>query len=314
MIYTLTMNPAVDRTITTSCFRLGETNRVRDVKVEGRGKGINVSLALQQFGVNSVAVAPVGGPEGELIEETLQAAGISHKLYHLSSGRTRVNVKVFDDDAQVTTELNEPGPTLAGNDCEALTQLVIQSLQPQDVLICAGSLPPGVDDHFYAELMRKAQQQGAVCVLDTSGEAFRHGLEARPAIIKPNRVEAEAWFGSPLQSEQDILACLEALADYGVDLVVVSLGSDGAVLRGRDGRIVWAKATHCSVQSTVGCGDVLLAACLAGWEKGARLEEMAQFAVAAATAAAERQGTAFPSLEEVEVSLARVEWRTNPER
>lgn len=313
MIYTLTMNPAVDRTVTVSGFELGATNRVQDVKVEGRGKGINVSLALKEFGLESLVIAPVGGAGGTLIRDTLVKAGIKHNLYDLRDRPTRTNLKIYDARTKLTTEVNEPGPYLTDSDCQAISSMVLNALQPGDVLVCAGSLPPGVPDDFYGTLIRFAKDKGVFCVLDSSAEPFRRGLAAGPHMIKPNKAEAEAWFDRPLNTRAALLDCLDAFVNSGVSSAIISLGKDGAVFRRVDEKPVWATASQCEVQSTVGCGDVMLAASLAAWAQGWSLPELARFATAAATAAAEQAGTAVPARAAVLDALERIAVETGLE-
>jgi 1-phosphofructokinase len=306
VIYTLTMNPAVDRTVTVSRFEAWATNRVQDVTIEGRGKGINVSLALKEFGLESLAFAPIGGAEGEIIREALQQAGIEHNLYQLQSGSTRVNIKIYDKETQITTEVNEPGPHLSADDCKAISDMVLDALRPGDILVCAGSLPPGVPDDFYAYVIRLAKQKDVFCVLDASGEPFRRGLAAGPHMAKPNRSEAEAWFGQSLSTKTALMDCLDDFINLGLSLAIISLGKDGAVFRRAGEGIVWAAAASCDARSTVGCGDVMLAASISAVVQGKPLVDLARFATGAATAAAEQPGTAVPDSDAVEALLDRV--------
>lgn len=299
MIATLTMNPAVDRVVTLANIELGGTNRLKQVHDYACGKGINVSRALKKLGVDSVVLGLFAGNEGEMIESALAEEGIRLNPTWLTTGRTRVNVKVYEEDLVRTTELNEQGPEVSLQDQEALWQ-TLDSLLPQlNYLICSGSLPPGIVPTFYAELLTKCAPFGVKVCLDASGEALREGIKNRPFMVKPNKDEAEDLLGMTIGNRESLVKAVDQLLKMEIPLGAISLGADGAVFYQQGYPAYFAKAAASQVHSTAGCGDALLSGLLASILKGASWEESVCYSVATATATAELSGTEFPDTNHV---------------
>lgn len=306
MIATLTMNPAVDRTVIVNGFRSGGLNRVKEVRVDASGKGINVSKALLKLGFGSMALGFLGGNEGKFIVEEAMQAGIAARFTWLEGRSTRTNVKVFDEATGETTELNEPGPLVREADLERLNEDIDRALRECTHLICSGSLPPGVPDDFYANLVERANERGVYCVLDTNGPALVKGIRKRPFMIKPNSDEIADIMGRPLKSAPDLVTAVKTLLAESIVIVILSLGADGAIFGSREG-IFWSRAPAEVVRSTAGCGDALVAATVASLASGRDWEETARFATAVAVATVGMEGTAFPSLDEVERVVDKVQ-------
>ena len=305
MIGTLTMNPAIDRTVTVDGFRLGTLNRVRKVRVDASGKGINVSKALIRFGEQSLAMGLLGGMTGQFIEQDLQNDGILPAFTWIKGQSTRTNVKVFDAESGSTTEINEPGPEISSANLQALRRDLFSGLGRVSYLVCSGSLPPGVPDTFYADVIREAQAKGVHCILDTSGSALARGMHAVPTLVKPNREEASQVLGVDLRSEAQIIEAVHRFLDIGIPYVVISLGPDGAVVATGES-IVWAQASVDMIRSTAGCGDALVAAVVWSLCSGKSWLEVARFATAAATATASLDGTIFPTMDMINSFSQRV--------
>ncbi|MCE5259866.1 MAG: PfkB family carbohydrate kinase, partial [Chloroflexi bacterium] len=189
MIFTVTLNPSIDRTLYFSNLKLGEVNRAQKVLTNLGGKGVNVSLALHNLGVASVMMGLAGGTAGELFIHGLSERGLECDFTRIS-GEMRSNITAVDLAARQTTKLNEPGPRVSPFELERLDQQLAKRLKPGDMVILSGSLPPGAPVDTYARLIHLAKSRGALCALDSSGDALVAGCRAQPEWIKPNIEEA----------------------------------------------------------------------------------------------------------------------------
>ncbi len=298
MIATVTLNPAVDRTIVVDGLTVGGLNRVRSSRQEGGGKGINVSRALAAMGERSQAMGLFGGAPGQLIVDGLPEL-VQARPTWLPTGETRTNIKIVDEESGQTTECNEAGPAIAAEVLALLQESVLGELRPRDYLVLAGSLPPGVPEDIYQRLMTAAKERDVCCVLDASGPSLAAGLQAQPDVIKPNQAEAAALLNQPLDGRDAQRRAVRRLLDQGPRIVVLSLGGNGALL-GRGQELVWTKLSVKTVRSTVGCGDTMVAAVVYGLQRGWDLLQIGRFAAAAAGGAATLDGTAFPCLEVIQ--------------
>lgn len=306
MIVTLTMNPSVDRTVALDELTLGATNRVREARVNGSGKGINVSLALKKLGISSAAAGILAGREGQFVEDTVRSAGITPYFTWLKQGATRVNTKVFESKHNRTTEINEPGPQVGAEDEAALWRDLKAVVPGADYLICAGSLPPGVEPGFYRRLTSWCRERGVKVCLDASGKALMEGVRAQPFMIKPNEDEVEQLLGWRPAGKEQMLTAVQRLAGLGPEIVIVSLGGEGAVFYRRGEDVLWARARAEPLASTAGCGDALVAGVISSLLAGRTWEELVCWSVAVATATAEIFGTEFPTVHHVQRALERV--------
>lgn len=306
MLVTVTMNPSVDRTVALEEFRLGETNRVKEVRSDASGKGINVSKALIKQGFTSTATGLLAGREGEFVEEAVRSAGITPRFTWLSKGQTRTNTKIFEIKHNWTTEINEPGPVVAAEDEAAFWQDFREILPQARFVICSGSLPPGIHPDFYARLIETCREHGVKVCLDTSGPALTAGVKAKPVMLKPNEDEVEQLLGWKPAGKEEMLAAVERLVHLGSELVVMSLGAEGAVFCRQGEEVLWGKAAAEPLASTSGCGDALVAGVVACLLTNRSWEETVRWSIATATATAEIFGTGFPDEEHIRRVLPRV--------
>lgn len=293
MIVTVTPNPSIDRTVTVERLQVGEINRALASRVDPGGKGVNVSRALSANGCSSVALVPLGGPDGLLLQTLLEEATVPYTVVALS-GATRTNVAVVDPSG-TTTKVNESGPVLTADEQTALRSAVLSSARGSAWLALCGSLPPETPDCWFADVI--AAHPGRVAV-DASGDGFRLAVAAGPDVIKPNREELEELVGRDLPTLGDVLDAASGIVSRGVTLVVVSLGSDGALAVSADDH--WfANATVTTPLSTVGAGDCLLAGLLQALERGATRQAALVEAVAWGAAAVSLPGSQVPGPEHV---------------
>ena len=285
MIYTVTLNPALDYHLKVDNLKSGSTNRSTESKLLVGGKGTNVSLVLKELGLESVALGFVAGFTGDEVVNCLKARGINTDFLKLTEGLTRINVKLSGD---TETEINAEGPVIKREDIARLRER-IEALQPDDILILAGSVPFGVDSQVYGELM-SAVPSSVKVIVDTSGRALIEALSYRPFLIKPNRDELQEAVGHTLTNEKEVVEAACKLQKMGACNVLVSLGADGAVLVADDGKVYKEEAKAVSVKSTVGAGDSMLAGFVSALDRG--YVEALKLAVAVGTATASVDGLA----------------------
>jgi 1-phosphofructokinase len=297
---TVTANPSVDRTIEVQGLVRGGLHRATAVHVQPGGKGINVARALVCNGIKARAVVPAGGAEGEQLISLLSDYSIE-VVRVPALGPVRMNVSVIEPDATVT-KLNEPGARLTGPETKALADAVISAARDASWVVVAGSLPPGVEPEFYADLILRLADEDVQVAVDTSGPALRAAVTAGPTLIKPNHHELEEAVQRPLKTLQDVVEAAQELRALGAGAVLASLGSDGAVLVDAQG--TWhAEAPVVLARSSVGAGDATLAGFLAGGGKG---EKALVSGVAWGAAAVSLPGSTMPRPDDLRPELVTV--------
>lgn len=298
MILTLTPNPSVDRTIEIAPLRHGEVQRATGSRVDPGGKGINVSRALHANGSATVAVFPTGGAHGHMMRDLLTGTGVPVRTVPIT-GSIRANVALVEPDG-TTTKINEQGPTLSERERAELFETITDSLDEADVtwVVGCGSLPGGMSESTYADLVRLVHQRGVRVAIDSSGEPMTAALAAGPDLIKPNREELAEAVGRPLRTLGEVVDTARELIATGIATILVSLGKDGAVLV-TDTDVVFASATINRPLSTVGAGDCTLAGYLHALAAGANPAQALRTAVAFGAAAVTLPGSRVPSPEQV---------------
>ena len=285
MIVTVTLNAALDRTLTVPNFHRGHRHRASQVLTLAGGKGINIARALKRLGVPVVATGLAGGRTGTRIVEELTAEAILNDFVRIAE-ESRTSTAVVDPMESSYTEINEWGPLVLPDELEVLREKLHYLAQGADFVVFAGSLPRGVEDSFYADAIRDLNRRGVPVVLDTEGEPLRLGTEAEPYLISPNQREAEHVVGQELDDEEDFLMALDAVAELGARNVHITLesGCFGLFREDRQVRRYRAVAPVLEAVSVVGAGDVLLAQFLAAQLAGKNVEEAFRLAVAAGAA------------------------------
>ncbi|MDF2935994.1 MAG: pfkB [Paenibacillaceae bacterium] len=305
-VVTVTMNPAVDKTVNVEKIELAGLNRIKDVRIDAGGKGINVAKVLAGFGVRSAALAVAGGYQSSLLRDKLEQAGIACS-FEEAEGETRVNLKVVDESTRQTTEFNEQGIQVNAGILERFTTRFADALDGTAYAVIGGSLPPGAPAGYYRTLIDAARKRKVSVILDADGPAFAEGLEAQPYAIKPNLHELELYFGHRLEDDKALVsAARELIRNKGVTLVLVSMGGDGSILISAT-EAYRARPFPIQPLSTVGAGDSMVAAMVYSLLGGRTLEEMARITSAAGTITASKPGTQVCGIEEVEAKLGLVE-------
>jgi 1-phosphofructokinase len=308
VIITLTANPSLDRTLMVERLERGRVIRADAAQVDAGGKGVNVSRVLVRNGYQTLAVLPSGGPEGAQLEALLAGDNVGLIPVRVN-GAVRANVSLVEPDGTVT-KINAPGPTLSGAEQEALLATTLMASRPDGWVAVCGSLPPGVEQDFYARLIVGLRRRGTKVALDTSDVSLELGLPAGPNLVKPNRDELSAVTGRPLQTLGDVVEAAKLVQDKGAEVVLVSLGADGAVLVDENG------ATHgvapvAAPRSAVGAGDALLAGYLAAGGEGVTSLRRALCWGAAATAL---PGSRMPAPDDLDLGAALIHDRVDLDR
>jgi len=292
MIVTVTLNPCRDKTQVIERFVHGGMNRVIESREDLSGKGVNVSIALAGLGAASVCLGFNFERGAAELAETVRRYGIKDDFV-LCPGGIRLNMKVLERDTDIMTEINEKGGFVSRELFEALKQKIYEYGKQADMIVFSGSVPKGVDDDCYAELITSARKgaPGVKVILDAEGPLLVNGLKAVPDIIKPNLFELETFFNSPIGSHETIVArCREIISQYGVKMICVSLGDKGAIITDAV-RAYFAPALPLTVRGLQGAGDSMVAGISLSVISGRPLVEILRYAVAAASASIERDGT-----------------------
>lgn len=304
MITTITMNPCIDRTVMIDAFEYGGLNRIKDSRKDIGGKGINVAAAYANLGGEALCTGINYLDGGDFIHKKLDEMHIRHDFV-MVPGELRVNLKVFDESKAVITELNEKGWPAPSESVAALKDKVKEHCKNSSAMVFSGSVPNGVDSDIYRELMQECDASQCRLILDAEGQLFLEGLKARPYLVKPNRHELESAFGIELNTYRDIVRGAEKLLDDGVQIVCVSLGSDGAMIVDSNDAF-YAPALPVKVKGTVGAGDSMVAALCLALEQGRSLDEMLRMAVAAAAASIMTEGTQLCTRRDFDTLLPQV--------
>ena len=301
MIYTVTLNPAVDYLLYLPEMRIGEIQRSDREIFDFSGKGINVSKVLTELGVETTALGFLAGFTGRAISEALAEDGVRQDFCFLPSGNTRVNVKLRHGRE---TDINGQGPDIPEASIGALLWK-LRGLTDKDILVLAGSCPKRLRRTIYAEILEKVAPTGVTTVVDADGELLRYALPMRPFLVKPNREELSGILGKPLDSDGAVLEGARKLMEYGARNVLVSLGGDGAILCAESGEGYRIGAVSGTCVNSIGAGDSMIAGFLAGYLSGGGDFEAALrlgSAAGAASAFSEGLGTRL----EIEALLRRV--------
>lgn len=253
MIYTVTVNPAIDYIVQLKELTLGEVNRMDyDNKLPG-GKGINVSRILKELGLDNTALGFLGGFTGEFVDDSLKELGLRTNFTRIAAD-TRINVKIK---AQTETEINGQGPQITAAEVAAFSQQ-FEQLTPADTVIFAGSLVPSLSTDFYSDLIKIIRSKGAQFVIDTTGESLLKTLPEQPLVVKPNNHELADLFGVELNSIADIVKYARKLLELGAQHVLVSMAVDGGLMVTQD-KVYRSKAPKGTVINSVGAGDSMIA-------------------------------------------------------
>ena len=282
MIITVTLNPALDKTVEIPDFSLDAVNRITAMRTDPGGKGLNASKVIAKLGGTSTVAGVLGGTTGRRIADAMDALGIACQFTFVD-GETRTNLKVIDPARHTNTDLNEPGLTVDQETLDHMRDALVAAIRPGDIVVLSGSLPKGAPADTYGSWTAACRTAGARVFLDADGEPLAHGLAAKPYLAKPNNHELSRLTGRALETADDLLAAARTLIADGVERVVVSMGGDGALFVSAN-RAYRAEGLRVPVGSTVGAGDSMVAALAYAAEQGMADADTVRLAVATSAA------------------------------
>ncbi|WP_311139911.1 1-phosphofructokinase, partial [Lancefieldella parvula] len=257
-IYTVTLNPALDKTVHVPNFTVDQVNRINWLRRDAGGKGINVSKVIAKLGGESTAIAVLAGQTGQWIANALDENNI--KVHAITvPGETRTNLKVVDTEGGTNTDINEPGPEVTDSVLDQALVDIVSKTSSGDIVVLSGSLPRGASTNTYGRWTRALRDAGLKVYLDADGAALSAGLEQKPYFTKPNDHELSAMLGRELVDVDAIATAASKIVAGGIDTVCVSMGGNGAVYATTN-EVWYAGPVKVKVGSTVGAGDSVVAA------------------------------------------------------
>ena len=289
MITTVTLNPAIDKMITVEKMNIGGVNIVGSIQIDPGGKGVNVSRVIQRLRGKTVALGFVGGGMGRCIIHCLKRERVTTDFVEVE-GETRVNLSLMERSKKTVTSFHEMGHRVREIELEILKDKLKGWLAESKIVVLSGSVPPGIHQGIYKELIFLIKSRGVKVFLDTHGQPLKEGIKAAPYLVKPNLDEMRELTGSPLSSDEDIVSSGKRLIESGVDIGIVSMGERGAYIFTED-KTLRAVAPRIEMLSTIGSGDSMIAGLALSLARGDSLEDAISLGVAAGAATAMTMGT-----------------------
>ncbi len=286
MVYTVTLNPALDYVVKVLDYQEGQVNRASETEFLPGGKGINVSIMLKHLGVNSVPLGFAAGFTGKELERYLIREGCVPDFVFLAEGNTRINVKLK---AGTETEFNAPGPIVSARELDAF-KVQIATLEKGDFLVLAGSIPKGLPESIYRDMLSDLRGRGVHVIVDTEGDALLQTLPYAPFMIKPNHHELGDIFQTEIKTKEEAACYAKKLQNQGARNVLVSMAGEGAVLVAETGKVYAAEAPKGIVVNSTGAGDSTVAGFLAGYLKSGNYETAFLKGICSGSATAFSQG------------------------
>jgi 1-phosphofructokinase family hexose kinase len=307
LIVTVTINPAIDNTITADRLVFEDRAYILSTSESAGGRGINASRVISSFGGKTIAIVTSDGASRESFRTLLGECDFPIDAVRIENP-IRTNLTITDRQG-LTVKLNQPGPQLSPMELDRLLAAVEKRLDGANWLMICGSVPPGVPTGFYPKLVALARERGVQTLLDTDGEALLEGIESGPTVVAPNQQEAERLLNTALITRSHFLEAAMRIRQMGAKSVILSLGSRGAVGVSEHGLVEAVPPLVDSV-CPIGAGDALAAAFVWAMDTGHDFADSVRWGVAAGTASARLPGVAFASLSQTEQLYPRVEVRS----
>lgn len=308
MIITVTLNAAIDRSLSVPNFRLGRRHRAVEQRTMPGGKGVNVARTLKALGQPVIATGFAGGATGTRIVEELTQESILSDFVRINR-ESRTNTAVHDPTSGTETEINERGPEVSPAEVDLFREKLLYLARGADIVVFAGSVPPGVDSGIYAEMIPELRRIGVTTVVDAEGEPMRLAIRAEPDVVSPNVTEAEELVGHEFNDEQDRIVAACELRELGAREGIVTL-ADGCVASVNvDGhqalRRAWIAPREAA--ATIGAGDAFLAGYVAARYEGAKPDECLRHGVACGVESTDHLGAGVVDRQGVERLLGQID-------
>ncbi|BCS82300.1 1-phosphofructokinase [Anaerocellum diazotrophicum] len=298
MIYTVTLNPAIDMTVYIDELQKGQVNRSSLCIIDAGGKGINVSKVIKSLGGKSIALGFLGNDNKDWFLKYLKNMQIDYDFIFVD-GLTRTNIKIVETAQKVYTDLNQNGFEVKKKDINLLFDKIDRIAKTDDIFVISGSLPPGTDEDVYVELIRMLKRKGAKVIYDADGKALESGVLEKPDVIKPNIYEFKCLFDVEENDLASIVTSAKKLIENGIKKVLISMGSKGAVFV-TENMELFANAAEVEVKSTTGAGDSMVAAISYGLSQNMDDVSIFKLALACAAAKVSKEGVKAPDKKEIE--------------
>jgi 1-phosphofructokinase family hexose kinase len=308
VIITVTLNAAIDKSLSVPSFRLGRRHRTVDQTTMAGGKGVNVARTLKTLGQPVIATGFAGGPTGTRIVEQLTGESILNDFVRIRE-ESRTNTAVYDPTNGEQTEINERGPSVSSTEMELFRDKLLYLARGADIVVFAGSLPRGLDPDVYANLIRDLRGMDVLTIVDTDGEPLRHAVRAEPDVISPNVLEAEELVGHEFNDEQDRVIAVREMVSLGSReaIMTVADGCVASVLAGGTPTMHRVTIEPREAVAPVGAGDAFLAGYVAARYEGRSAEECLRFGVACGAESTARLGAGLIDEREARRLMAEVD-------
>ncbi len=307
MIATITLNPSLDRTITVHGLKVDESNRWTGLRYYAGGKGIDVSRAIHRMGEQTVAYGFIGGAEGRTVEILLDEEGVPFSFTPVERA-TRDNFIITDTKTFQQTIINAPGPHISKKELKRFLEKLRRIDPPPDLMIISGSVPPGVADDIYYNIIMEAKGRNIKTFLDTASQWLKEGIRAKPNLIKPNVRETEELLKTKLPTEEAIIKATLSIVEMGIEIVVISRGKEGLIAASKE-KVIKAVSPPLKVRSAVGAGDCTVAGLALKLAHGEPLIEACRLGAAMGAATVLTPGTELCHRADVERLLPQIEVR-----
>ncbi|MCF6466236.1 1-phosphofructokinase [Clostridium sp. Cult2] len=295
MIYTVTLNPAIDETIVIEEYQRNEVNRSLDSRKDVGGKGINVSKVLNIFGIDSICAGILGDENSKIFIDYLKGLNIETDFY-IISGENRTNIKIVERKLGTITDINNKGFKVKNEDLEDFLGHFLSQVKEGDLVVLSGSLPKGIGNHIYKYIIESLNLKSVRVILDADGKPLLKGIEAIPYAIKPNIHELKSIVDVDEKDMNSILKGGKYLIDKGIKKVLISLGSEGAIYITEKNAYI-SKEIKVPIKSTVGAGDAMIAGLIYAIENNLTDFQSLKIAVACGTAKVMTEGTKIPDID-----------------
>ncbi|WP_372789612.1 1-phosphofructokinase family hexose kinase [Paraconexibacter sp.] len=308
MIITVTLNAAIDKSLSVPSFRLGRRHRTVEQTTMAGGKGVNVARTLKTLGQPVIATGFQGGPTGTRIVEQLTEESILNDFVRIRE-ESRTNTAVYDPTNGVMTEINERGPAVSAKEVELFRDKLLYLARGADIVVLAGSLPRGMDGDVYAGLVRELRRMDVLVMVDTDGEPLRHAVRAEPDLISPNVLEAEELVGHEFNDDEDKVIAVREMVQLGAREAIMTApdGCVAALQKDGERQLLRVKVEPRDAVATVGSGDAFLAGYVSARYTGSSPDECLRFGVACGAESTRRLGAGLIEPREVERLLPEVE-------
>ncbi|MCF6462016.1 1-phosphofructokinase [Clostridium sp. Cult1] len=297
MIYTVTLNPAIDKTIVIDEYRRSKVNRSLVSRKDVGGKGINVSKVLKVLGVDSVCTGILGDENSSFFLDYLEGLNIETDFY-IIPGENRTNIKIVEKRYRTITDINDKGFIMEKKEIKDFLNYFLALVEEDDLVVLSGSLPEGIEHHIYRDITQVLKEKSVKVILDADGSPMINGVEAIPYAIKPNIHELKKIVNVDEKDINSILKGGRKLIDKGIEKVLISLGAEGAVYTTTKNTYI-SKGIEVPIESTVGAGDAMVAGLIYAIENDLTDYEALKLAIACGTAKVMTEGTKIPDIDTI---------------